>query len=650
MTHDERCPECKDTVYKMLQGIYGTAIRNYRLKIWTRPNDYSGKPIYSSLAGIYSALEKHRGYTGFVKADFVDVDFFISNPGFIVEFDESQHFTKPRKISLEQYPESINTGFSKERWIALCNELDKHDRDPPYRDEQRAWYDTLRDFLPEIKGFKPTVRLYSRDREWCKLDPDNPADVRWFLNHIGQQGNEKTKEPPKGFSTDFIATVILGSKVLFPEWGLKQEKDPALNGMRMSEMKQIIAAILNDTDRDGVIVFPAGWFHSGMDPADFLYTWVTDEIKKSLEITTRKIVICLGIDGLFDRPKDDDPFDQDQIALAIDRSGIIALGRKFFCRDDEAPIIHSASGYLDKEQGKDRIFELNGVRFYLFECNDIKAPYSKGANYPNPGIDIGLNLIHRIYEKGTDESGRKRPLTQENNFACIFGSRTSHAWNVPVFLSAIFFRRSIPEDWPTGVFSSRLSYHRVGYREIALKYSVQRKIELDEGYALLSIFQNIGELIERRKHSPVELPDKSPRKNTPPSQNNPDELLLFSMLFNNLKDLFGDSFIEQKTKITFRGRNRIGFPNRQELDMVVLYKPSRNQHSYIKFRLYPYVLAGHCNVPDVIQLDQIIPVTYIEGQERKNPHPAEKFVEGVFSQPGEIKQFCEEIQSLCKGG
>ena len=225
-------------------------------------------------------------------------------------------------------------------------------------------------------------------------------DLGWCI-----MNKESLKDEVK-LDNNWIATVVLGSKVLFPEWGLKQEKDPALNGMRISEMKQIIAAILKDTDRDGVIVFPAGWFHSGMDPADSLYPEVTDEIKKSLDQTTRKIIICLGIDGLFDRPKDDDPFDRDQIALAIDRSGIIALGRKFFCRDDEKPIIYSASGYLEKEQGKDRIFELNGVRYYLFECNDIKAPYSKGANFPNPGIDIGLNLIHRSMRKERMNPGK----------------------------------------------------------------------------------------------------------------------------------------------------------------------------------------------------------------------------------------------------
>ena len=109
-------------------------------------------------------------------------DFFIPNPGFILEFDESQHFTLPRKIALERYPDDLKMGFSRERWMMLCQRIDSKDNDPPYRDEQRAWYDTLRDFLPAIKGLKPTVRLFARDFVWCSLDPDDPSDVRRFKN------------------------------------------------------------------------------------------------------------------------------------------------------------------------------------------------------------------------------------------------------------------------------------------------------------------------------------------------------------------------------------------------------------------------------------------------------------------------------------
>jgi len=100
----------------------------------------------------------------------------------VVEFDESQHFTKPRHISLGLYPEDLRLGYDRHKWMDLAARLDRHDNDPIYRDEQRAWYDTLRDFSAMVLGNAPTVRLYARDRQWCLLDPDNSDDVDLFFN------------------------------------------------------------------------------------------------------------------------------------------------------------------------------------------------------------------------------------------------------------------------------------------------------------------------------------------------------------------------------------------------------------------------------------------------------------------------------------
>lgn len=130
-----------------------------------------------------TALEKYRGFgfKDFVKTKtLAPCDFWVPDPGFIVEFDESQHFTSPRKLALSGYLGDQPLGFSRERWIALCEQHNAKDDDPPYRDEQRAWYDTLRDFVPSLKGFGPTVRLYARDFAWCTLDADSSDDRQRF--------------------------------------------------------------------------------------------------------------------------------------------------------------------------------------------------------------------------------------------------------------------------------------------------------------------------------------------------------------------------------------------------------------------------------------------------------------------------------------
>lgn len=180
-SHDERCPECKETIRKLLEKIYGKVEQNYRFDVGTTPEDFRHTPYYEQLLEIYEALHAYRGFKEFVKArSLPPCDFFIPNAGNIVEFDESQHFTAARKIALSHYPVNVELGFNRERWMMLCEKINAMDNDPPFRDEQRAWYDTLRDFLPAMKNLKPTVRLLARDFPWCSLDPENPSDIRKF--------------------------------------------------------------------------------------------------------------------------------------------------------------------------------------------------------------------------------------------------------------------------------------------------------------------------------------------------------------------------------------------------------------------------------------------------------------------------------------
>ena len=179
--HDERCPKCKETVRKLLQWIYGEVEEGNKFETGATAEDYKDTKYYQDLKMIYEGLQKHRDFKEFVRAKTLpNGDFFMPKQKLIVEFDESQHFTLPRRIALTNYPESLDLGFDKKKWIRLCETINAKDNDPPYRDEQRAWYDTLRDFLPSIKGLKPTIRLHSKDYVWCSLNPEKPSDVEKF--------------------------------------------------------------------------------------------------------------------------------------------------------------------------------------------------------------------------------------------------------------------------------------------------------------------------------------------------------------------------------------------------------------------------------------------------------------------------------------
>ena len=186
--HTERCKDCKATVQALLAKIYGEIKSNHSVDAGTLPEGFTNLGCHEKLKEIFVNLSSFRGFNEFVRTRHLPpCDFFIPNLRFVVEFDESQHFTAARKQSLKSYGNSttnLQLGFDSIKWASLCDKINAKDNDPPYRDEQRAWYDTLRDFLPLIKGFNPTVRLFARDFQWCSLDPENPNDVKKFESFL----------------------------------------------------------------------------------------------------------------------------------------------------------------------------------------------------------------------------------------------------------------------------------------------------------------------------------------------------------------------------------------------------------------------------------------------------------------------------------
>lgn len=98
-SHNERCPKCKNTIERMLKVLHGDIICNHKFRFGTCPDDFVDSPTYPELAKIFLEFVKYRGYENFVKAKNMSrVDFLVPEPGFIAEFDESQHFTIPLRI------------------------------------------------------------------------------------------------------------------------------------------------------------------------------------------------------------------------------------------------------------------------------------------------------------------------------------------------------------------------------------------------------------------------------------------------------------------------------------------------------------------------------------------------------------------------
>ena len=262
--HSERCSKCKVRVYELLERVYGTCVSNHRFRWGTDVASYAGTSLESALRNVATVLEAYRGFGigDFVRSEVLaPCDFWVPDPGFIVEFDERQHFTSSRRLALSVYVEEQPLGFSKERWMALCEHHDAKDNDPPFRDEQRAWYDTLRDLVPSLKGLQPTVRLYARDLAWCSLNPDNRRDRQRFsaLINRGNSLSDGTKE--NGCFATVRMAPTLRVAIVFPKVNRRSS-----NGVPPSGVGAQSPVVPNTASFAGEIVdfvlFPEGYIRA----------------------------------------------------------------------------------------------------------------------------------------------------------------------------------------------------------------------------------------------------------------------------------------------------------------------------------------------------------------------------------------------------
>jgi len=540
-----RRPE--DCIGDMLRAVYSEVYQHHRIDLGTKPEDYSGQPFHSSLSSIYSALENHRGFKDFVKRQHVIVDFFIPDPGFIVECDESQHFTLPRKVSLESYPDEKKTGYVKEQWITRCDELNKHDNDPTNRDEARAWYDTLRDFLPEIKGFLPTVRLYAGEKKWCRMDPEKSEDVEQFGKILFNRESESyVKEgelrPPEQklenllyAKTDLASSQLhrlLPSESTLPCWiatvtlRSEHEKDPTKNDERLREIPLIIESVLKSRSSDGIILFPGGWIHTGSKGAQTGEDAVCIAVTTALKQTSSDILVCIGIDGRMDA----DGFDHDQIALLIDKTGIKQRVRKFCASPQEKDIISHNLEPLT-EARKSHTFSFKGKNYFIAICYDICAnkPGPKGFGLTNPGVDYVLNLVHRFPKSG--EGSGVWYFVRDN-----FGG-ASRDWKCPVFGTGIFIEQEITNAWRTGVSWNlgNVPTNSAGITADALSipYETIPRIvfpkEFSDTFAEIRFFDQTGSIHSRENVSNnIPRQRRTTMKNSAPSkdaQNDPSTII-----------------------------------------------------------------------------------------------------------------------------
>lgn len=210
MAHSESCKKCKAVFLKALRMEFGKVTEQWQSGWPCKLEDVVSLPmIYpraaKKLTTIHHALQNHRGHQDLVKKPKLQpCDYYVEALNCIVEFDESQHFTKPRAIALNLYPRTRELGFSINEWRNRCSRIDRYDNSPVFRDEQRAWFDTLRDLLPSYFCMNPTVRVWAKEMVWCE---QSIGTIRRFLRQR-LFAHETIKTTEKAMNKAYKKTVV----------------------------------------------------------------------------------------------------------------------------------------------------------------------------------------------------------------------------------------------------------------------------------------------------------------------------------------------------------------------------------------------------------------------------------------------------------
>jgi hypothetical protein len=453
----------------------------------------------------------------------------------------------------------------------------------------------------------------------------------------------------------WLATVTLRSDTFkYPDDD--QEKNKAKNKDRFSACLRIITNLAHEFPGPGVVLFPGGYFHSGTDEiATGAVSCLSRTVEnvalhlKNIEKThPATIVAVIGIDGKVDLAKGDSyRYDRNQIAVAITKEGMVAFAKKFHPTDTvEKLSVDCSDNFLSSEKALhktwDRWFNLENKKFYLAVCNDIKGlPYEKKPEW----IDYILNLVHGCY--------RLQDGPTCSYFVRLGFGRASLCWECPVFGAVVFFRRDIPEKWRSG-----MSYKTWDKSPIQcetdenslMPVSSDDSVKLSDGFARVDVYR----LDNLQHRSDVVLPSlitahiPGKNKSKEPSQESTSVLdEQFQQILTGLVNIFGNTTLEQKTKISFRGKNVVGYPGKKDLDIISLFKPSKSSKYGIKFRIYTHLLATILNT-DEKSVAELLPKNSQYDKKRDNPHVAEIFYAGYFESEDQIHQFLEGLEGKSK--
>lgn len=142
--------EQKNALQLILNKMFDGDIVCEKTFPWMKtPENYDG--YYKN---IYDALCSYRGDTNFAKKNVsLRCDFVCESEKLIIEYDERQHFSKAREITLDCYND-LPLCYDADLWKKACSDIEAKDNNPINRDEIRAYYDSVRDIEAVNHGYR----------------------------------------------------------------------------------------------------------------------------------------------------------------------------------------------------------------------------------------------------------------------------------------------------------------------------------------------------------------------------------------------------------------------------------------------------------------------------------------------------------------
>lgn len=160
----------KKTLLALLEERFGIIETEVSFNWLIVPDWNSMDPDIRRIADELVSYRNHKHFLS--PGRHLQVDYFVPSQNMVIEYDERQHFTIPRAIALSNYPAGLDLAFNVETWIATCEIERAVDHNPIYRDEQRAFYDSLRDILA-ARNSMTMLRINDKDYDWTKADAKN---------------------------------------------------------------------------------------------------------------------------------------------------------------------------------------------------------------------------------------------------------------------------------------------------------------------------------------------------------------------------------------------------------------------------------------------------------------------------------------------